>query len=99
MGTHLPTALCHSVKTNTDSLVKGGGGGGGGGGEKVMVESAPPPVSPGSACFSLFFVVICARDCEGFFLIIFPGSKILAGKSPAGPPTLRAQSALNILRD
>jgi len=46
-----------------------------------MVESAPPRQS----VVRLFFVVVCVRDCEGFFLIFFPGSKILAGKHPLDP--------------
>ena len=34
-----------------------------------------PPVSPWSVCFRLFFVVVCTRDCEGFFLIISHAQK------------------------
>ena len=34
-----------------------------------------PPVSPWSACFRLFFVVVCARDCEDFFLILSRAQK------------------------
>ena len=46
-----------------------------------MVESAPPRQS----VVRLFSDVVCARDCEGFFSDIFPGSKILAGTSPLDP--------------
>jgi len=81
-----PRALRRSVKTNTDSLVKGmilfDQGGGEGRGEKVMVEIAPPRQS----VVRLFFDVVCAKYVH-FFSNIFAGSKILAGNSHAGPPT------------
>jgi len=53
-----------------------------------MVESAPPHQSMVrlfplvSDCFLLLFARETAKD----FSYIFPGSKILAGNSPAGPP-------------
>ncbi len=82
------TPLCGSVKKNTDSLVKGmilfDQGGGGRGGGKRSWSKVLPPVSPWSACFLLLF----AREMRRIFSDIFPGSKILAGNSPAGPPRI-----------
>ena len=78
-----PCALCSSIEKNTDSLVKGmtlcAQGGGEGRGGKVMVEIAVPRQS----VVGLFFVVVAQR----IFSDIFAVSKILAGNSPAGPPT------------
>ena len=83
-----PRALCGSVEKNTDSLVKGmilfdqGGGGRGGEGGKGHGRKCSPPSVRGplvSCC--------CLRErLQRIFSDIFPGSKILAGNSPAGPP-------------
>ena len=83
-------ALCRSVKKNTDSLVKGmilfdQGGGGRGGGKRSWLKVLPP-VSPWSACFRLFFCCCLLSLSFSDIIIFFPGSKILAGNSPAGPP-------------
>jgi hypothetical protein len=67
-----PRALCRSIKTNTDSLVKGmilfeqGGRG-----EKVMVESAPPRQS----VVHLFPLVVCCCLRKVFFLIFSQAQK------------------------
>jgi hypothetical protein len=80
-------ALCHSVEKNTDSLVKGmilfAQGGGGGGGKRSW-SKAFPLVSPWSACFLMLF----ARSIFSDIIIIFAGSKLLTGNSPAGPPNV-----------
>ena len=91
-----PHVLCSSVEKNTDSLVKGmilfdqgGEGGEGGEGEKGHGQKRSPPVSQWSACFCLFPLVFCCclrKRLQRIFSDIFPGSKILAGNSPAGPP-------------
>ena len=78
-----PRALCHSVETNTDSLVKGmilfdQGGGGGRGGGKRSWSKALPPVSPLSVALfwrRIFFVVSCSRH----------GKNYLAGEDPPDP--------------
>ncbi len=75
-----PRALCVSVEKNTDSLVKGmilfdhGGGG------EVRAGKRSPPSVRGP-------LVFCCCLREWFFSDIFVGSKILAGNSPAGPPS------------
>jgi len=70
-----PRALCRSIETNTDSLVKGmilfDQGGGGGEGGKVMVESAAPRQS----VVRLFFDVVCAKYIHSIVSDIFAGSK------------------------
>ena len=77
-----PRALCHSIKTNTDSPVKGmilfDQGGGGRGGGKRSWSKALPPVSPWSACFLLLFA-------RRIFSDISVGSKLLVRNSPARP--------------
>jgi len=83
-----PRALCGSDEKNTDSLVKGmilfdQRGGGRGGGERSW-SKVLPPVSPWSAFFRLFLLLFA----RSIFSDIFAGSKILAGNSPAGPPTI-----------
>ena len=77
-----PCALCGIVEKNTDSLVKGmilfdQGGGGRGGGKRSWPKALPPSVCGPlvSACFRLYFVVVCARDCEVFFLIFSQAQK------------------------
>ena len=78
-----PACVMQQRRENTDSLVKGmilfdQGGEGGEGEKRVMVKSAPPPSVSGllvSACFRLFFVVVGARDCEGFFPIFSQAQK------------------------
>ena len=77
-----PPALCGSVEKYTDSLVKGmisfdQGGGGRGGGKRSRSKALPLSVRGPlvSSCFCLFFVVVCARDCEGFFLIFSRAQK------------------------
>jgi hypothetical protein len=75
--------------------------GGGEGGGKRSCSKVLPPVSPWSACFRLFPLVsacfhlfplvfcCCLRErLQRIFSDIFPGSKILARNSPAGPPNL-----------
>ena len=80
---HPLRALCRSIKKNTDSLVKGMILFDQGGGERRGKRSSPkalPPISPWSVCFLLLFA-------QSIFSDVFAGSNILAGDSPAGPPT------------
>ena len=76
-------ALCHSVKKNTDSLVKGMilfAQGGGLEGDKVMVKSAPPHQS----VVRLFFDVVCAKYFF-FFPIFILQLKNFGGKLTCTP--------------
>jgi len=84
-----PRALCRSIETNTDSLVKmndivcsRGGGRGGRGGGKRSWSKALPPVSPWSACFLLLFARETAKD---FFLIFSRAQKYWREKRPLDP--------------
>jgi hypothetical protein len=77
-----PCALGGSVEKNIDSLVQGmilfdQGGGRRGGGKRSWSKALPLSVRGPlvSACSRLFFVVVCARDCEGFFLIFSRAQK------------------------